>query len=290
MLFIKEANALKNLKTTHVFDICMYEDIIYVLCSDDFEKFLVVTYKVGFSLKCVYEDIISKRSTTCVRLKYNKNRIPDLVYFDVNYNLRVKIINLHDRKKHEITLSNVIVSGMYRCYDDILMLFPYGNKNMTLYNMSTYKMTTHMDYSCGYLGVQNGNKYYTMCGIDTIKILDIFNDEESKVVKFNTNYKKKYCNDEYSTCILFVIDDVVYARNYMSSKSYCYDLKNERHFEIDSLPRLLEKITFNTKGNKLYSVHDDKLIEYDIIKETLFKSANYIDYQDITIKTENNNE
>lgn len=288
MVIIKRTEEIKTFYHK-IIDMYMYDDTIYVLCNVEEHVYNVYTYIPGVPEKLIFT-YRNESDNITVRFRYITNGPPDLVCVTRVWNGSL----LHDVYND----THVLLEGLsidystnYRCYDRIFICTDsYGEKLMT-YDIDTHVKTVYREFISDVHGMMchNNKIYFLNVDLEYMTILfssitsinDRHINEQAPTIP---TYKYDIDNVITSIVTLFKIDDILYGINDYTGEIYCYDVEKKVHFVMDHQIDIFECPVINKKNTKLYSYIDSIIYEYDIIKNSLFKTSN-LAYSDMTIKT-----
>lgn len=286
MAIIRKTNLVKSFGDS-ITDTYLYEDTLYVMHYDTSRCYEVYKYRPGMHEELIYT--YKRNVNDCYLLfKHNINDRPGLAclshndnvmtYHDILRGTSIELINLHIHVHY----------FEYRFYDKFIIIDDSANKELIIYNIDTHERVVHANFKSSLYDILSyDDKIYLMYEDYnnkklTISSLVISTGEMATECIFDTAIYDNILYLPFMT--VFKIDDIVYCGHRDGNTMICFDIKKKVQYKREYKMDYSCAPILNNRNTKLYAFIDCDVHEYDIIKETLFKSSS-LAYNDMTIKT-----
>lgn len=266
-----------------VIDSYMYRDTLYMLCSDSQgDNYMLYSYD-GVSLRGLIMNIPKVNDYSRPQFRHNSDGTPEIIYVNTDSHDNLQIRNM---------LTNEVMFKTYvdwhyhklKYYDDTVVFVPKTyDEELYVYTPNNRIVHTNFKYHACNLTPTDGKIYFLELLLKekkvTIRSLDIKTGELKHVHKYDMLDEVFY---EGLSATLVMVDDVLYCGSYSVKKPVCYDIKTGRHYH--GIEPLNNNNVFSSKtSNKLYTFYSCDICEYNVIRDTLFRSYDMVSYPDMTI-------
>lgn len=267
-----------------VADAYMYNDTIYILCYKD----KLYSYRSYFPVNVVCKG--GKDSKKGIELLKKSKDAPPILMEIVPYMSNYFITrNLHTNNANIFDINVDPYYNNFRYIGDKLVV-TYGTVGpISVYNDETGDSIT---YDGNYRILRNDARQrdvlyliHTENDKKIVRLFDIINGETEDLFEYNFSLNG---GQDLNYSYIFELDGIVYFIDYCKDIMYCYDKKTKICSKMKCPFGRPNIFVFNKKGNKMYSISSEYIREYDIIRDTLFKSSDILEYSDIDIVANDN--